>query len=65
MKRIAVNAILGLALAACASGPLPEQPTEAEWVPCSGYGSYEVASSYARCIKHIAFLAETRPGGDQ
>jgi hypothetical protein len=34
-------------------------------VPCSGYGSYEGASSYARCIKHIAFLPETRPGGDQ
>jgi hypothetical protein len=56
MKRIAVQLILGLALAACTGAPA----TEAEWVPCSGYGSYEGASSYARCIKHIAFLPETR-----
>jgi hypothetical protein len=65
MKRIAAKMILGLALAACTSAPGPEQPTEAEWVPCSGYGSYEGASSYARCIKRIAFLPETRRGGDQ
>ena len=65
MKRIAANVILVLALAACTSAPMLEQPTEAEWVPCSGYGSFERANSYARCIKHIAFLAETRPDGDQ
>jgi hypothetical protein len=65
MKRIVLIVILGLAPAACTSAPVPEQPTEAEWVPCRGYGSYEGASSYARCIKHIAFLAETPPGGDQ
>jgi hypothetical protein len=65
MKRIAVTVILGWALAACTSAPVPEQPTEAEWVPCSGYGSYEGTRSYARCIKHIAFLPEARPGGEQ
>ena len=65
MKRIAANVILGLALAACTSAPVPEQPTEAKMVPCSGYGSFERANSYARCIERIAFLAETRPRGDQ
>jgi hypothetical protein len=60
MKLIAVKLILGLALAACTSVLVPEQPTEAEWVPCSGYGPYQGASSYASCIKRIALLPETR-----
>ena len=59
MKCFAVNLILGLALAACTSAP---EPARAEWVPCGGDGFYEAANSYARCIRHIAILAEARPG---
>jgi hypothetical protein len=59
MKRRAVSVILGLTLAACSSAP----PTEAEWVPCSGYGSSATKNSYARCIKNIAMLAEPRHDG--
>jgi hypothetical protein len=59
MQRLALQLLLGLALAACASPPAPEPPTEAEWVPCGG----AAAHSYARCIRHIAILADARAGG--
>jgi hypothetical protein len=54
MKRLASKLLLGLALAACAGPPVPEQPTEAKWVPCGGVAAH----SYARCIRHIAVLAD-------
>lgn len=59
MQRLALQLLLGLALAACASPPVPEQPTEAEWVPCDG----SAAHSYARCIRHVAVLADARASG--
>jgi hypothetical protein len=58
MKRLAVKIIMMLALAACTSAPTPEQPAEADWVPCGGHSFYEDSKSYARCIKHVATLAE-------
>jgi hypothetical protein len=59
MQRLALKLLLGLALTACASPPVPEQPTEAEWVPCGA----SAAHSYARCIRHIAVLADARASG--
>lgn len=58
MKRLASKLLLGLALAACAGPPVPVS-TEAEWAPCGGVAAH----SYARCIRHIAVLADARANG--
>jgi hypothetical protein len=58
MKRLIVGMVVGLALAACASAPTPEQPAKADWAPCGGSKFNEGTRSYARCIKYVAMPAE-------
>ena len=58
MKRLIVGMVLGLALAACASAPTPEQPAKADLAPCGGFKFNEGTRSYARCIKYVATPAE-------
>ena len=49
--------VLVLIFAACTGAPTPEQPAEADWAPCAGYGFHEDDKSYARCVKHVATFA--------
>jgi hypothetical protein len=61
MKRFGAKMIMMLALSACTSAPAPEQPAEADWVPCGGHRSYDDSKSYARYIRHVATLPEEQP----
>ena len=56
--------MLPLTLAACTGAAPPEQPREAEWMPCAGHGLYEGGTSYARCIRHIAALLDAPTPSD-
>lgn len=65
MDRFGVAIVLLLALAACTSAPIPQQPVEAEQAPCVGERFYEGAKNYARCIKHVATPATKNSAGSR